>query len=85
MENLAKATINALMFFELCEDEELDPDMALKMSESLLAEIDSASPQEKEALLEAVGELLEHEKSGSSRDDLVEFLKGFDKSYFPNC
>ncbi len=33
MEHLAKATIHALMFFELVEDDVLDPDTALRLSE----------------------------------------------------
>ena len=84
MMNLAKATILSLMYFELCEDEELNPDIALKMSESILAELDGTNKDEKVALLKARDEILEKERSSTNREDVVVFLESFDESYLPN-
>ena len=84
MENLAKSTIHALMFFELVEDDVLDPDTALKLSESILAELDNCSSEERSTLFKVRDKLLVQEKKGSNREDVIEFLEDFDNSYFPN-
>ena len=84
MKHLAKVTIKALMYFELCDDDELDPDVALKMSESILADLEESSSEEKKVLFEVVKELLDSEKPGLNREDVVGFLEGFNESYLPN-
>ena len=84
MEHLAKATIHALMFFELVEDDVLDPDTALRVSESIIAEIEDSSDEEKSELFKVCGNLAEKEMKGSNRKDVIKFLENFNESYLPN-
>ncbi|WP_078082609.1 hypothetical protein [Microbulbifer mangrovi] len=84
MECLAKAVIQALMFFELVDDNVLDPDTALKNAESLIAELEDCSNEEKSELLRTCKEMAIKEKGGLNREDVVQFLERFDESYFPN-
>lgn len=84
MKNLAKATILALIYFELCEDEELGPDVALTTSESILAELENSSDEERDCLFTVAKEMLVQEKANMYRKDVIRFLEEFDESYFPN-
>ena len=84
MEHLAKATIYALMFFELVEDDVLDPDTALRLSESIIGELEDSTDEEKFELFRVCRKLAEKERNGLNREEVVAFLEGFNESYLPN-
>ncbi|WP_043317157.1 hypothetical protein [Microbulbifer sp. HZ11] len=84
MESLAKAVIQALMFFELVEDNVLDPDTALKNAENLIAELEDCTNNEKSELLRVCKDMALKERQELNRKDVVQFLEQFNESYFPN-
>tara|TARA_B110001454_G_scaffold212220_1_gene228791 strand:+ start:491 stop:775 length:285 start_codon:yes stop_codon:yes gene_type:complete len=84
MEHLAKATIHALMFFELVEDDVLDPDTALRLSESIISELENSTDEEKSELFRVCRKLVEKERNGLNREEVIAFLEGFNESYLPN-
>ncbi len=84
MEYLIRSTLHALVFFELVEDHVLDPDTALKMSESIIGEIENCDEEEKIQIFKVCKQLVLEEKNGSNRSEVIEFLEEFNESYLPN-
>lgn len=52
MKSLAQALVEAVAFLELSEDEVIDPDSAVQAMESVSHSLQTASVQEKRALLD---------------------------------
>lgn len=72
------------MFFELVDDEMLDPDTALKMSESIIGELEKCDEKDKTELFQVCKQLVLEEKNGLNRAEVIGFLEGLDENYLPN-
>jgi len=84
MSAIALALVDSLMFFQLCDDATLHPDDALRMSESILATLDSGSDKEFSVLMEAVHRRLREERETLDRKEVVDFLSSFGRDWLPN-
>jgi hypothetical protein len=77
MRALAEALIDAVAFLELSEDA-VDPDAALGVLETIAGRLSTASPQEKQALAEALAARKAEEESGDAPSpEYLEFLDTF--------
>ena len=82
MEHLAAAVIDALMFFELCDDSTLHPDAAIQMSETILDDLKGCSDSERQSLAAIVEARLEAEHESLKRPEAIRFYEKF-FTYFP--
>ena len=80
---IALALVDSLLFFELCEDSVLDPDVALRMSETILGRLDGCSAEEFAIFMQAVHFRLTQEQAGSKRPDVMKYLATFDRGMLP--
>jgi hypothetical protein len=55
---LAEIVLDFIEFLELVDDEHLDPDMAVEQHESIAAQLDEATPEERAAVQRAAKERL---------------------------
>jgi len=74
MKTLARAVLIASGFLELSDDSVVDPDSALTTLESIAAELQEATPDERDALKRAAEQMAE-ESSGEAKTFFKSFMK----------
>ena len=81
MKALARAVVRALSFFELCDDEAMNPDDAIREMESLAMELDGCSDEETDALRSVLPEFIAEVEAGpfpkEYRERAVDFYRNF--------
>src|SRR5262249_5968014 len=77
MRAMARALITAVAFFELSDDEVVDPDAALQVLEDIGGELSHCTPEEKAALKAAVAQMKASEQLNEARPEVLEFLESF--------
>jgi hypothetical protein len=77
MTSLARAVIDAMQFLELSDDDTVDPHDALKTLESMTADLQKSTSEEKAALRQALKELTAAEKRTYARPEVLEFYAEF--------
>ncbi|MGC0376494.1 hypothetical protein [Streptomyces sp. SAI-229] len=70
---LAGVVVDAVWFLESCDDDEVDPDSAVKMMESVGGELLRLPPDQRDRLLQVLAGLAEAEQDPARR----EFLESF--------
>ncbi|MFJ2781856.1 MULTISPECIES: hypothetical protein [unclassified Kitasatospora] len=70
---LAEALIDVLWFIEGCEDEQMDPDDAVKVLEGVAHLVSRLSSDQRSEFIHLLGTMAEEEANPSRR----EFLEGF--------
>ena len=74
MKTLARAVLILSGFLELSDDSIVDPDSAVAALESIAAELQEATPEEREALKRAAAEMAE-ESSGEAEKFFKSFMR----------
>ncbi len=77
MKALARAVINAALYLDLADEESLDPDLALQALEEIGYNLGYCTPEEKEALAQALAEMRAVELEEGPRPQVLEFLDTF--------
>ncbi|MCX5036982.1 hypothetical protein OHA99_20405 [Streptomyces coelicoflavus] len=70
---LAEVVVDAFRFLESCDDDEVDPDSAVKLMEGMSGELLRLPPDQRARLLQALADLTEAEQDPGRR----EFLESF--------
>ncbi|MFJ6685582.1 hypothetical protein [Streptomyces werraensis] len=70
---LAGLVVDALWFLDSCGDDEVDPDSAVKMTESVGGELLRLPPDQRDRLLQVLTDLAEADSNPARR----EFLQSF--------
>ncbi|WP_328623123.1 hypothetical protein [Streptomyces sp. NBC_00354] len=74
---LAEALVGVLWFIEGSDDEEMDPDNAVKVLEGIAHLFTQLSSDQRQELLDLLGAMAEEESDPARR----EFLEGFPESF----
>ncbi|MBW8707243.1 hypothetical protein MBT84_47180 [Streptomyces sp. MBT84] len=74
---LAEALVDVLWFIEGCEDEQMDPDDAVKVQEGFAHLVSTLSNDQRQELMDMVGEMAAAETNPARREFLEEFPEGF--------
>lgn len=79
MKNLARAAICGVFHFEFADDSVVDADTAVNAVEEIFLYLRDASPAEKKALGDVLGDLKEEVEKGTRQDkkQLAEFYDAF--------
>jgi hypothetical protein len=75
MKHLASAVVDALVFLQLSEDDVVDPDAAVDLTESLTAVLRECSMPERNALKAVIDEKLAEEKNTGASAETLEFYE----------
>ncbi|CAL9413381.1 hypothetical protein [Streptomyces sp. enrichment culture] len=67
---LAGLVVDALWFLDSCGDDEVDPDSAVKMTESVCGELLRLPPDQRDRLLQVLTDLAEAEPDPTRREFL---------------
>ncbi|MEW1999756.1 hypothetical protein ACFWFH_05850 [Streptomyces coelicoflavus] len=70
---LAGLVVDAFRFLESCDDDEVDPDSAVKMMEGISGELLRLPQDQRARLLQALAELAEAEQNPARREFLETF------------
>ncbi|MER5757491.1 hypothetical protein [Streptomyces sp. NPDC002088] len=73
---LAEALVDVLWFIEGCEDEQMDPDDAVKVLESVAHVVSKLSREQQDEFLDLLGIMAAEEADPSRRAFLEEFPDG---------
>ncbi|MEU1415296.1 hypothetical protein [Streptomyces sp. NPDC005731] len=74
---LAEALVDVLWFIEGCEDEQMDPDDAVKVLEGFAHLVSTLSNDQRQELMALIGEMAAAETNPARREFLKEFPEGF--------
>lgn len=74
---LAEALVDVLWFVEGCEDEQMDPDDAVKVLEGVAALVSHLSDDQRSEFMDLLGSMASQEDDPSRRDFLLGFPEGF--------
>ncbi|MFJ3176368.1 hypothetical protein ACIPJK_37150 [Streptomyces roseus] len=74
---MAEALVDVLWFIEGCEDEQMDPDDAVKVLEGFAHMLSTLSADQQQELIELVGEMAASETDLARREFLEGFPEGF--------
>ncbi|MGY3204690.1 hypothetical protein [Streptomyces sp. TE5632] len=74
---LAEALVDALWFVEGCEDDQMDPDDAVKVLEGVAHVVSKLSREQQEEFLDLLGTMAAEEADASRRAFLEEFPDNF--------
>jgi hypothetical protein len=74
---LAEALVDVLWFIEGCEDEQMDPDDAVKVLEGVAHVVGKLSREQQDEFLDLLGTMAAEEADPSRRAFLEEFPNGF--------
>lgn len=74
---LAEALVDVLWFVDGCEDQQMDPDDAVKVLEGVAHLVSTLSNDQRQELLALVGEMAAAETNPARREFLEEFPEGF--------
>ncbi|MEU2232250.1 hypothetical protein [Streptomyces vietnamensis] len=74
---LAEALVDVLWFIEGCEDEQMDPDDAVKVLEGVAHTVSTLPTDQQQELIELVGEMAASETNPARREFLAGFPEGF--------
>ncbi|MFJ9760990.1 hypothetical protein [Streptomyces sp. NPDC101149] len=74
---LAEALVDVLWFIEGCEDEQMDPDDAVKVMEGFAHLVSTLSNDQRQELMALIGEMAAAETNPARREFLKEFPEGF--------
>ncbi len=77
MEKTTKALLVAMSYFELWNDDVIDPDTAVNALESISAEFQDATPEEIKTITKVASELAE----SATNEDEKEFYENFVESF----
>jgi len=77
MENTTRALLIALSYFELWDDDVIDPDTAVSAMESITAELNNSSPEEIEVISKVAGQLAEAASDEDKKEFYNEFVANF--------
>lgn len=75
MESLAKAVVCAFAFLELSGDDVVDPDSAVSAMESMSAELQTCTDEEKAALRKVIVAELHAQQARSADGSVIEFYR----------
>jgi hypothetical protein len=88
MDALAKAVIISLHFLDTVEDDLVDPDLAIKIMESIVDVLKDCSAEEKRALQRSINELTDPSRWSSGQFEQLrrdaQFYSEFMDSVFPS-
>ncbi|MEU6847443.1 hypothetical protein ABZ930_36830 [Streptomyces sp. NPDC046716] len=74
---LAEALVDVLWFVEGCEDEQMDPDDAVKVLEGVAALVSHLSNDQRNEFMDVLGSMTAEETDPSRREFLEGFPEGF--------
>ncbi|WP_371800236.1 hypothetical protein OG963_42780 [Streptomyces sp. NBC_01707] len=74
---LAEALVDVLWFVEGCEDEQMDPDDAVRVLEGVAALVSHLSVDQRSEFMDLLGSMASEEKDPSRREFLLAFPEGF--------
>ncbi|WP_328930886.1 MULTISPECIES: hypothetical protein [unclassified Streptomyces] len=74
----AEALVDVLWLVERCEDEQMDPDDAVKVLEGVAALMSHLSDDQRSEFKDLLGSMASQENDPSRRDFLLGFPEGFD-------
>ncbi|MFG2342005.1 hypothetical protein [Streptomyces yangpuensis] len=74
---LAEALVDVLWFIDSSEDEQMDQDDAVKVMEGVAHVVTTLSSDQRQELIELVGEMADAEGSPARREFLEAFPEGF--------
>ncbi|MEV0254666.1 hypothetical protein AB0H82_10435 [Streptomyces sp. NPDC050732] len=74
---LAEALVDVLWFVEGCEDEQMDPDDAVKVLEGVAALVSHLSDDQRSEFMDLLGSMAAEETHPSRREFLGGFPEGF--------
>ncbi|QEV09960.1 hypothetical protein CP972_01175 [Streptomyces prasinus] len=74
---LAEALVNVLWFIDGSEDEQMDPDDAVKVLEGVAHVVSTLPDDQRQELIELIGKMAAAETDPARREFLEEFLEGF--------
>ncbi|MFD9904059.1 hypothetical protein [Streptomyces sp. NPDC059063] len=74
---LAEALVDVLWFVEGCEDEQLDPDDAVKVLDGVAALVSRLSGDQRSEFIDLLGSMASEENDASRREFLEGFAEGF--------
>ncbi|MEU5896853.1 MULTISPECIES: hypothetical protein [unclassified Streptomyces] len=74
---LAEALVDVLWFVERCEDEQMDPDDAVKVLEGVAALMSHLSDDQRSEFMDLLGSMASQENDPSRRDFLLDFPEEF--------
>lgn len=77
---LMRALLDAATFFELADDETLDPDSAVEQMEQMAVTLVGLSPDERAGLLRFAAEVAEEARRAGD-EERAEFLENFGESF----
>jgi hypothetical protein len=77
MKTLARALIETSAFLELSGDNVVNPDANVAAMEGIATALRSASPEELQAIRQALRELTETERRGLARQEVLRFYEDF--------
>jgi hypothetical protein len=77
MRAMARALITSLAFFELSDDDVVDPDAAVQVLEDVGGELANCTPEEKAALKAALAQMKASEQLNEARPEVIEFFDSF--------
>lgn len=70
---LAGLIVDVVWFLESCDDDDVDPDSAVKMMEGVSGELLRLSPDQRDRLLQVLTDLTEAESDPARREFLASF------------
>ena len=82
MDRLANAVVWAFAFLELSGEESVDEDDAVRMMESMAAELQHCTPAERVALEKAAREEYAKQKAAHASEEVLKFYAEFPASIF---
>ncbi|MEU9717390.1 hypothetical protein [Streptomyces sp. NPDC047976] len=74
---MAEALVHVLWFIDGSEDEQMDQDDAVKVMEGVAHAVSTLPSDQRQELIELVGEMASAESNPARREFLDEFPKGF--------
>ncbi|MFI6093043.1 hypothetical protein [Streptomyces sp. NPDC051218] len=74
---LAEALVDVLWFIEGCEDEQMDPDDAVKVLEGVATVVSQLSSDQRSEFMDLLGSMAAEETDPSRRELLEGFPEGF--------
>lgn len=87
MKSLARSVVFGMSFFELCDDDELDPDIALGALGDMARYLQACGPEERAALREVLTEFIretetnKYIRTDEERQKRIKFYKGFMETF----
>ncbi|WP_234376784.1 hypothetical protein [Streptomyces sp. TP-A0356] len=82
---LAEALVDVLWFIEDCEDEQMDPDDAVKVLDGVAHLVGQLSNEQRVEFLDLIGAMAAVETDPERREFLEEFPEGFGLVEDPTC